>query len=220
MPGGRREGHDMPGMETGFTCVRPPRAILVLDLLMQVSPWTWIAAVFFVQTAAALGVARMLRLPASEIALPIAILMVGTFVALAFRRMDRGGSVGLWKWWVPPAAYALFIFLLSNRSFSGTEISFNVNWFHPAEYLTLGLLTSWAWYPFFLKRGNVAFASAVLLSGAVFGLFDELHQSLVPGRTMSITDLWLDLTGLTVGFLFFALLRSLNRFHAASCSPR
>lgn len=47
-------------------------------------------------------------------------------------------------------------------------------------------------------------ALAMLLSGAVWAVFDEIHQSVVPGRDCSAGDVFADLAGLLVGILLFS----------------
>ncbi|MDT8339981.1 MAG: VanZ family protein [Longimicrobiales bacterium] len=51
----------------------------------------------------------------------------------------------------------------------------------------------------------------LLLAGLLYGVTDELHQGLVPGRTPSLADLTADATGLAVGYL---------AYHALALPPR
>lgn len=53
-------------------------------------------------------------------------------------------------------------------------------------------------------RGVGLFAGSLLITLG-YGVFDEFHQSFVPGRYASLTDLLLNLTGALVGVLVFRL---------------
>lgn len=55
-------------------------------------------------------------------------------------------------------------------------------------------------------RGAGLFASSLLITVG-YGLLDEFHQSFVPGRYASLTDLLLNLTGALVGVLVYRLAR-------------
>ena len=64
----------------------------------------------------------------------------------------------------------------------------------------LGLGRAWSGVP--VPHG------ALLLMGALYGLVDEAHQSLVPGRTPSVGDWFADLSGVLLGYsLIFFLAR-------------
>jgi VanZ family protein len=191
--------------------MRESGAASIIRRCMGIQPWSWIAAIFAVQTVGALFAAKLLRLQFSEVALPIGLLIIGAALALSFRHFDRSGGMGLWKWWLPPGIYALFIFFLSSRSYTAGAISFETSLFHPVEYMTLGILLSWARHPLIERKGTLTFVLAVLSSGLLLGLFDEIHQHFVPGRTMSFYDLCLDLLGLIVGTGLFLGTRLLHR---------
>jgi hypothetical protein len=109
----------------------------------------------------------------------------------------------MWMFWAPATIYALFITSLSHRSFSGAHVPFSTNMFHPVEFATFAILFSWAWHPLMMKKGRKVFTLAVLSTGTLFAMGDEVHQSLVPGRDPSWVDLVLDVTGLCVGMGLF-----------------
>lgn len=193
------------------TCTGSSRFVCIVRYLVRCKPWTWIAAIFAVQTVGALIVTRLFRLAPNEVAMPIFLLVIGTVIALAFRHIDGDGEIGLWKWWIPLGIYALFIFLLSSRSYEHASIAFNTSLFHPVEYMTLGIFASWAWHHLLAKRSTLSLGLAVILSGLLFGVSDEVHQHYVPGRVMSLQDLCLDLLGLCVGFVMFLICRHIQR---------
>ena len=51
------------------------------------------------------------------------------------------------------------------------------------------------------KVGTVMIITGILL----FSVFDEIHQSFVPGRTSSISDIGLDLIGVLIGMTILEL---------------
>jgi len=191
------------GVET--TCGSSPASVEIVRTLACVNPWTWIGSLFAVQAAGSVVVARALRLTPTDVALPIAVLCAGVVIAFVFRVIDREDKLGVWKWWLGPITYGAFIFLLSNRSFDVSSASFNGNYFHPIEYMTLGFLTCLAWHPVLASKSTLSLFLAVMLSGILFGIADEVHQHFIPGRTMSIGDLCLDVLGLMAGFGIFLL---------------
>ena len=70
---------------------------------------------------------------------------------------------------------------------------------HGAIYLVLGLALAWAWY-----RGDATIPVGVfILIGFGYGVFDEWHQSFVPGRQASATDAAVDAMGVILGFAIF-----------------
>ena len=56
------------------------------------------------------------------------------------------------------------------------------------------------------SKGGIARAALIALGVFLYGVSDELHQSLVPSREPSVTDAALDLTGALLGSLGVELL--------------
>ena len=50
-----------------------------------------------------------------------------------------------------------------------------------------------------IRAKNVRLAPLVILIGILYGVSDELHQLLVPGRLFSGHDIFLDTTGVLIG---------------------
>jgi VanZ family protein len=101
----------------------------------------------------------------------------------------------------PALAYAALIFFLSSQS------SFPVPkgiWtadklLHCVEYAVLGALTARALAAF--GRGGVV--PLAWLLAALYGVSDELHQSLVPGRSAEVLDAVAAAAGALLGVLLF-----------------
>ncbi|WP_155309845.1 VanZ family protein [Desulfosarcina ovata] len=53
----------------------------------------------------------------------------------------------------------------------------------------------------------------VLIGLFLFSLSDEFHQSMVPGRTASFSDIILDFIGIILGFFAFRIFDRINRIY-------
>ncbi len=159
--------------------------------------WSCIGVLFAVQIAGSLAVQHLFGLSFGDIAVPIALLALGSVLSFLFHRSVRSKSYGPWKWWVPVIVYALFIFSLSNRSYPEALPTFSTKLFHPIEFAVFGGLLCVASFSALGKKGIFPFAARVLCIGVLFGLLDELHQAFIPGRTARILDVafW-DLLGI------------------------
>jgi hypothetical protein len=87
------------------------------------------------------------------------------------------------------------------------------NALHVPAYAALGATWHWvlgAWLHVPTVRVWTAFTFAL-----VFGVFDEWHQSFVPGRYASLTDVMLNIMGITLGIWLAACASR----YARSCAP-
>lgn len=94
-------------------------------------------------------------------------------------------------------AYLFMIYSFSSRQSSELPpIAIDDRLVHAVEYLGLGLVTLFA-LAGVSRRGltPVHFAAAVLF-GFLYALSDEYHQSFIPTREPSMSDLLFDLAGL------------------------
>jgi VanZ family protein len=83
---------------------------------------------------------------------------------------------------------------------------------HVAEYAVLGLLLSRMIFLLTLQRGFTALVLVPALLAAAYGISDELHQSFVPGRDPSPSDVLADLGGGLLGaFLYRAVFAARER---------
>ena len=69
---------------------------------------------------------------------------------------------------------------------------------HLAEFAVLGALLRNA-VSLYNPLPGVTPAMCVLTLGACYGALDELHQSLVPGRSMQLSDWLADVVGIALG---------------------
>lgn len=53
---------------------------------------------------------------------------------------------------------------------------------------------------------------ATLILGSMYGIFDEVHQYFIPGRSMELFDLMADFSGLVLATVFVILLMKYNNF--------
>lgn len=103
--------------------------------------------------------------------------------------------------WGPAAIWAAFLFLLSSNSTLPVDLSSGLDKVaHFGAYLVLGFLVALG-----ADRLDLPLALAIVL-GAGYGVLDEFHQSMVPGRTATVGDWLADLAGVAVGVLLYRLI--------------
>jgi VanZ family protein len=86
-----------------------------------------------------------------------------------------------------PAAYAVFHWVPPSVQ----------NVLHVPAYAALAW--AWRWALVAWLRHTVAIAVSAFAVAALYGLIDEWHQSFVPGRYASLTDVALDAVGAALG---------------------
>jgi VanZ family protein len=100
------------------------------------------------------------------------------------------------------------IFVLSSQSdpedYVGVPFRLNDKVAHGVAYAVGGVFAAGA-FGFLSDRRRIA--AAIAFCG-LWGVSDEWHQSVVPGRSASAADLAADVVGASVGGLAFALLAS------------
>jgi VanZ family protein len=109
------------------------------------------------------------------------------------------------KYWIWPAGYILFVFLLSSLPpgpFQRITFPHFDKAVHIIEYAILGYLL--------IRAGkytaSLSFKTLflfVLVTGALIGGLDELYQSTVPGRIVSLGDWVFNLIGVIIGMTIF-----------------
>lgn len=110
--------------------------------------------------------------------------------------------------WAAAIAWMGVIFLLSSRpdlpNFAPGLPGFEEIGGHLTAYGVLAGLLWWA-----LRGSGVRYpATWALALAVVYGATDEFHQSFVPGRTMSVSDLIVNLIGASVVLLVVTLLQA------------
>jgi hypothetical protein len=104
--------------------------------------------------------------------------------------------------WLPPALWALVIFLASAMPGSAVPGGLSVPG-HLGEYAVFGALL------FLASRRSRTLERAMWTALAVasaYGITDELHQAFVPGRTADPLDWSLDTLGAALGIALVVLL--------------
>jgi hypothetical protein len=79
--------------------------------------------------------------------------------------------------------------------------------FHVPAYAVLSCASWWALGAWLRVPGARALSACAIASA--YGVFDEWHQSFVPGRYASLTDITLDVAGAVLGALLAASLGSI-----------
>lgn len=181
-----------------------------LLVLSRLSFWNWVAVIYASQFLGSLFIIILFGLSSREMIVPMLVLLLGVGVAILFGRHDNPNGTSPWRLWLPVLLYALFIFLLSHKSFQNVRTSFSGNFFHPVEFATLGLFLSFVWYRLPGKRDTLRCIVPAFGSGFGYALFDEFHQYFVPGRSPSFLDLALDGLGLSLGCGAFLLVKILT----------
>jgi VanZ family protein len=166
----------------------------------RINPWTWPLALFGLQTLGAVLFPEFIGLDWHQVAVPIAVLMMGTITALGFFLWPGSARLGRWKWWLPVVVYALFIFLMSHSSYDlEAPPGFDLSLFHPMIYASLGFLLAMASDFCCALANRWLVFTLVLATGAIYGVLDEFHQSFIPGRFPSLMDFLLDVLGSMLG---------------------
>ncbi len=167
----------------------------------------WIAVLFFGQGICSLAFTLSIKVPLESVIAAVAVLFAGGLVSLAIYLLNPSGPEGNRQWVIMALFYALFIFLMSSRSYPNADVHFDTSYLHPVEYLTLGLLLGRMWYSVIDSKGFLSFSIRVLLAGALFGASDEIHQAFIPGRDCDFVDFLFDVGGTAAAILLIALIR-------------
>lgn len=178
---------------------------------MFLNPWSWIAAIYALQVLGAFLTVHLFGLSLTKMATPLISLILGFCIAVVFRWYDSPSRIGPWKWWVPVIIYALFVFLLSNRSYPEVRSMFNAKFFHLVEYTTLGIFLAGAWHCLLKSEGIPSLVLCTQISGIIYAISDEFHQSFIPHRNPALTDVFIDSASVALGLGIFLLARTLVR---------
>lgn len=113
--------------------------------------------------------------------------------------------------WIITAAIALMIFLFSAQPHSAIYTGrflgeYNIpirQCAHVIEFAILFLWTAWAVKRVFSNQNLVLVVAVMFAIG--FAFLDEWHQSFVPGRTSTISDVLLDVKGIAFGAIIWVI---------------
>ncbi|MCZ8520249.1 MULTISPECIES: VanZ family protein [Paenibacillus] len=111
--------------------------------------------------------------------------------------------------WLPALVWMAVIYYFSSRTGDDLDgwLSVFRQWFpalesfdfgHFISYMILGWTLLWAFRP---KRLSAAVKLGIVLLCFLYGITDEYHQSFVPRRSVSLTDLRNDAIGAAIGML-------------------
>ena len=112
----------------------------------------------------------------------------------------------IWYWFPPVALMSLIFYYSSKQNISvseSTTIDFLVfKSIHIAEYAVLTFLFFRAYALTFTKwqsRKVILFAA---VSALLYGIVDEVHQTFVPTRTGQLSDVFIDLIGISIMVMY------------------
>ena len=113
-------------------------------------------------------------------------------------RMDFKKAI---KNWAPAILLMLLIFYLSSQQRVAISTEFTVNFLffkslHVAEYAILFLLIFRGFYRSFKKLSLKYVLWFSILLTLTYAISDEIHQTFVPTRTGSLTDVFIDSVGI------------------------
>jgi VanZ family protein len=112
------------------------------------------------------------------------------------------------RYWLPLIAYCVFIFFQSSgpAPVELPRIPGMDKVLHAAGYGLLGILFYRAYRSRWPNASGWATANASLISAALYGLTDELHQSFVPSRSADPWDWLADTLGALLGIAVYGVL--------------
>ena len=116
--------------------------------------------------------------------------------------MTRAGRGIALRPWLPALAWMAVIFVVSSQT--GLRVSDDAGVDRPiragAHVGTYAILAGLLVYGLTgSRRSSVGVASAAAVGAVLYGVTDELHQALVPGRTGRVEDLLIDASGAAIG---------------------
>ena len=74
-------------------------------------------------------------------------------------------------------------------------------------------LLAFLWFRAFPKTQNNKTELLLIVGLILFAISDEVHQSMIPGRTAAISDIVLDLIGIFLGFAAYKVFDRINRIN-------
>ena len=107
------------------------------------------------------------------------------------------------KYWLPVVSYGIFIFFVSSIPGKNVPSLFLYQdiVFHFLEYAVFALLINRAIKGCCPQKNKMEHFLWVMALALAYALFDEFHQSFVPGRTASMFDITVDSIGSLIGGL-------------------
>lgn len=115
------------------------------------------------------------------------------------------------SWWLLPPLWMGVIYLFSNQSvLPGSEVFVFDFIIKKTGHLVFYMILFWSWHLAFTanqvnyksKRLTTYGWLIILLCCFVYAVFDEYHQSLIPGRSARWRDVGIDLLGSHLAFFY------------------
>lgn len=117
------------------------------------------------------------------------------------------------RYYIPSYLYAGLIFAISSYSLMlppGLP-SFSDKVIHFIEYAIFGALLARSYLNARSNNYRQHFVIMAFLTGVLWGLLDEFHQSFVPLREFEYLDLLSDAVGISAGIILYKLGRGFNK---------
>ena len=111
--------------------------------------------------------------------------------------------------YLPSIIWMVIIFYFSSRQTTGIGGDsywwrfFILKSFHIIEYGVLAILL-------FIATSKYNYS---LFIGVLYAISDEFHQSIVPGRTATLRDIFFDISGIFLGLLIISLLLKITKIN-------
>lgn len=109
------------------------------------------------------------------------------------------------KYWLPVIIYAALIFQVSSVPGEDIPDLFPIQSyiFHFFEYFAFAFLIKRAIKEYCPKKTNTRRLIIVVAVVFMYSLFDEFHQSFIPNRAASLSDVFIDVLGSCAGSLIY-----------------
>lgn len=109
--------------------------------------------------------------------------------------------------WFLTILVAITLFYISSLSFPpSTSDSYFPSYYSILYHFSAFFALAFFLLPALVKGKNYSLVLLATLLGILYGISDELHQFFVPGRAMSIADIYLDTLGILTASLFYTLI--------------
>lgn len=177
-----------------------------LRRLRNAHPWTHLAAIFGFHIMGAFFIHGFISVRHPVRLVALSALPAGLAVCLWGRKRYADAPSPSWIRLLPVFCYAFFITAMSHQALGGVRLPVSGDAFHPIVYACLAVFLGWSQVSALRGGQIIPFALWVLGPGMLFAITDEWHQSWVPGRCSSASDVFLDLIGLSIGMGVVALL--------------
>ena len=108
-------------------------------------------------------------------------------------------------YWLPLIAYCVFIYIQSSYPSpeSLPSFEFSDKLFHFGAYAVLGVLFYRAYRTLPIKHNFELIVQLSMISASLYGVSDEIHQSFVPYRDGSFSDVIADVLGAVCGVYLY-----------------